>query len=1135
MATAEELVFQKTEYQIIEEFEFEEEVQRPEEIRFFTYEEQASDFTEKLLPQTGRISKAAIRKAEYEVSSFTTLHSQVVKDTDEGFAQQEYQRPQILPWVHYRNTNPVQHSEYVWGQKWTPLFSEAARNSPNYYILLLDSLPKSATYFAEGEGVPVFDKDGRTVIERGVFLDKFPYTKTTYHEDGTYSTATIQREDTQDIAKFTNYTVDNPPIAPPNPLTDHPFLSVHPDPVTIDSTELLPELMPTMEAIFTHAVPETPKPYTEGLRYLKIYDIKLKDVPDRLWTSKFPPEAAVEEMPPPTTLTFPTVDADAPSKNLLDIYQIPWYSSLSSRKWLGMQVDGGFLVSRILLSQAGSVGVAAIPPPSVFPEAGVIEGTADDCLPPEITGFPDFLTRGIYRAPKCASCGAAGHSGKVCPDKKAKTDYKAGHGCFPLSFIHNERGDEPYANKMAWTPGTDEVILREHQNKLQQFKDYFTDVFVKPTPAAPAQVHDETRLMIVSILDDDTKTPEDKLYEIEALVKNAPIANHVYTQKDTGAFLVCEHELEILRGSYAKDPQAFLKKWCAREAGFYVCQYSGERISEIIEQQEQFDEQGRALIHHGRIEGGKHAMTFADSLKGLQTMFKTNNPGEDIMYLLLSLIQVVPEDTQLKVYVDYVRRESDKLRSRIAGKKLSGKQTSDVDMALAIFGFNAVVILMQTHRPQLIPRRSFGSKPLVLRGFPRDTDDINDAPLIDSLLNALIQTFEAYPSTFKGSSVVFLRTLLNDRKGVRKVVLSSLKGQFAKEFAAQLVDSKDSLETVAVGYVPVQSFVPPPVMPKRNVEFLLPSESVMKDPEMRYTCMVDTPWIVATTRFSFNQAPFVITENLRPSRKSKPVVSLPPPRMVVPVKADIARRLKLKSDTKLAADVKSEERPGILLNLLMRALTLAAGDTVASDALRKYIGDVRQQCEFSSGDSSLMRDMYKGFILELSQKVSENQAVASQFERAYRADIPVRALLSTAAENRKAIDAHKARERDEFRLRLRRMPDALRDITSRLIDLGLAPYLISKEDRDVFMKELQEKLEPETEPETDNPLAASADAPAEEGDIPEEGLNDERDVGPDGEVPQAGEQELEVDYGDYGDRRGRTADGEEAEDFATFE
>ena len=84
MASAEELVFQKSDYQIIEEFEFEEEVQRPEAIRFFTYEEQASDFIEKLLPQTGRIAKAAIRKAEYEVDSFTVLHKRVVEETAEG-------------------------------------------------------------------------------------------------------------------------------------------------------------------------------------------------------------------------------------------------------------------------------------------------------------------------------------------------------------------------------------------------------------------------------------------------------------------------------------------------------------------------------------------------------------------------------------------------------------------------------------------------------------------------------------------------------------------------------------------------------------------------------------------------------------------------------------------------------------------------------------------------------------------------------------------------------------------------------------------------------------------------------------------------------------------------------------------
>jgi hypothetical protein len=1137
MASAEELVFDKSEYQVIEEFEFKEEVQRPESIRFFTYEEQASDFIEKLLPTTGRIAKAAIRKAEYEVDAFTTLHTKLVKETEEGFTQSEYVRPSTLPWVHYKNTNPLQYTNYGWKEQWAPLFSEGTRFSPNYYILLLDSLPKSSTYFAEGDGVPVYT-DGKAQIETQIFLDKFPYTKTVFREDGSYSTATIKREDTQDVAKFTNYSVDNPPIAPPNPLADHPFLSIHPAPVVIQSTEPLQELLPTLDAIFTHAVPETSKPYTEGLKYLKIYDIQLKDIPDKLWTSKFPPEASVDETPPPQDLTFKTADADAPSKNILDTYKTPWYAGFASRKWLNSQVDGGRLLAYILLSQSGNVGVLAIPPPVVFPESGVIEGTPDDCLPPEITGFDDFLTRGIYRAPKCASCGAVGHIGKACPDKPAKTDYKTGYGCFPLSFIHNERADEPYVNKSPWVPGTEETILKEHKTKLLEFIEYEKPMFEKIAPSAPAKTHNETRLMIVSILDDETKTPEDQVYEIEALIKDSPLVNHTYTDKETGEFLVCEHELEILRGSYAKDPKEFLKTWCVRDAGYYICQYSGERISEVIEMQEQFDEQGRVINQYSRIQGGSGAqehLSFTSSLKGLQSVFKTNNPGEDIMYLLLSLIQVIPEDGQLKVFLDYVRRESDKLRSRVAGKKLSAKQDSDIDMALSIFGFNAIVVILQTHTPQLIPRRSFGSKPLVLRGFPRDTDDTNDSPLVDSLLNALIQTFESYPSTFRGASVVFLRTLLNDRKATRRVVLSSLKGQFAKAFATQLTDAKDMLESVAIGYVPVQSFVPSPVHPKKDITYLEPEGSVMTEPEIRYTCMINTPWIGPTTRFSFNQIPLVIVDQLRPSPKSQEVMSLPPPPHLDVPKADVARRLKIKGgDSKMIADSRNYEKAGTLLNLLLRCMNILAEETVASEDLREYISHVREVVTLSTGDPSFMRDVYRGYILELAQKMSENQAVLTQFERSYRADMTIRALTSTAAQNRVMVDAHKTRERDEFRLRLRNMPDPLRDISTKLIDLGLAPYLITKDDREAFMRELQERMEG-NEPPTDNPLVSSSDTPEDSGDIPEEGLNDERDVGADGEVPMAGEQELEVDYGDYGDRRARALDGEDAGQWATFE
>jgi len=106
------------------------------------------------------------------------------------------------------------------------------------------------------------------------------------------------------------------------------------------------------------------------------------------------------------------------------------------------------------------------------------------------------------------------------------------------------------------------------------------------------------------------------------------------------------------------------------------------------------------------------------------------------------------------------------------------------------------------------------------------------------------------------------------------------------------------------------------------------------------------------------------------------------------------------------------------------------------------------------------------------------------------------------------------------------MPDAQRDISKTLIDLGLAPYLITKDDREAFMREIQVVEEPE---EQDNPLLA----PAGEGD--DQHANVERDAGEQGAAPLTADGgELEADYGDYGDRRGRTGEGEEAEDAAAY-
>jgi hypothetical protein len=245
---------------------------------------------------------------------------------------------------------------------------------------------------------------------------------------------------------------------------------------------------------------------------------------------------------------------------------------------------------------------------------------------------------------------------------------------------------------------------------------------------------------------------------------------------------------------------------------------------------------------------------------------------------------------------------------------------------------------------------------------------------------------------------------------------------------------------------------------------------------------------------------------------------------------EIRRRLKIKPLDSLKKIVE-EKRPGVLQAFVLRVYGLLAEETISSRELRTYIEGARKAVEQATGDSSLRRDIYKGFILELGSRVAESEAVKTQFESALKTDASLKTLLSSAAETRSMVDRYVAREREEFKSRLRNMTDSQREVTNTLRDLGLAPYLITKADRDAFVAELRADLE---NLEPDNPVVAPGER-EEEADIPEEGLNDERDVGPQGEVPRNGDVEVEYDYGDYGDMRARAANAEEYVEQATYD
>lgn len=1124
-----------TEFQVIEEFEFDELIERPEEVRFFTLGEQTSNFMDKILSRSGKITKAVVLKAEYEVDSFKKLYNSILKETTTGFEETTYSRPTSLPWITYSNKNAVQKTPFNWNQNWAPLYADNRGLQANYFIQMIDSLPKSGLFYAEGEQVTY------PAMVNGIkALGPYNYSKTSYREDGTFFIKQIPRIGSEDVATFTGYVIEAPIPAPPSPLDDHPFLGSRDKVLILDSTEDLPTILPSMEAIFEHAVPRTTNPYKDAPPYLKVYDIKLSQIPWKIWRESFPPVELVEEGVPPIEIPLKVDEGVAPAKVLTEVYKSQWYPGLSTRKWLTSQLDGGTLVSKILLSQAGNLGPIALPPPSMLPPSVPIEGTPEDCLPSFITDFNDFANRGVFRSPRCAVCNWYGHGASDCPDRRGpvKEEYKSGGGCIPLGLVTTERAEEIYTNKSAWVPGTDASILTNYQNLISKYTERYVEIIPTVPESGPIPPPSETRELIVAILEDTDRLPDDKAYDIAIIIDDTEhvYSNSVYKEKETNQFLVCEHTLNQLRGEFERDPDEYLRKWTVIDSGFRVCQYCGERVTDVLQAQDEFDENGRLIQMRSKIQKnsfmpGEH-ITFSASLKKLQSFFNMKEPAEDIFYLLISLLQVLPEEDQLKPILDYVKSESAKVNSKIAGKKLTSKQQSDINLALAVFGFNGVVTLLQTHIPQLLPRRSFAGKPLILRGFPRDTEDVSDAPLIDSLLSALQQTFESFPSTFRGSSVVLLRNILNDKKAVRKVLLSSLTKQFMPVFKNQFRKAKDLLVSVDVSYTVQNSFQPPIVRPLKDVTFLAPTSSVSDTTQTRFRCK-DTivPWLSASTGFSFRQPELIIVVPLKPSSKARAVQD--PTGLPVDFKPsddEIRERIKRKAvDFKPLKALMEHNEPEFLRSVLLEWMIIITQTKTASSDIKNYIREKRPLVERAFLDPSTLRDYVKGILNEFMGIIVGDATLTNIIEKSFSENMTIRSLFSKAEEAKKNVDTLRAREREEFKERMRKLPDAQREITKMLIDKGIAPYLITRADREMFASELQEEMK-----QVDMFIQPIPEEELKEEGVTREDANETRDVGPQGEVPMSGNVELEYDYGDYGDARARAADGEEFNENVAF-
>ena len=1004
--------FNLTEFKVLDEFSYDETIQRPENIRFYTLDEQVGDAYEKMIPK-GRTTKKKMEVLKNEADRLRQLYEKHIVPTANTYELREPEYGKQFSWIHpvYESANL---SRYSYEQSWNPLYSDERIRLPQFYRSMMTALPRP--YQTEREGIPyLFDVPTQFVDSEGGepirALPTFYYPRTQRHEDGRFDILSVPMANTADTIRFVGYYVDKRPVPVPNPLPEHDFLKSS-DAVMIESTAPLSEIVPSMDAIMTHAVPVTSDPYGEGMKYLRVYDVKLSDIPWDSWKSRFPPAEAVQPQAEVQPIEFPKPTGDKPSENLMQYYE-PYFPGLASRKWLMDQLDGGELVVHMLLSEVGKNGTVAMMPGSdgdfEYPDT-----TIEEC---DLKGldFDAFRIKGVCRR----IWGA-----------KDKITYKS----VPLELLKQERRREGYRKRKQWLEATQQQILKEYSDAFKSLIPIQAKPPKEPkVQSIPVSEISQLRREIVSVLTDTNRFAEDKLRDISDLIRGAILSDKIYTDSK-GLFLVCSHTLALLNGDLAVDRRKFYDTWTAKVDGFRVCKSCGEHVnSDVLEDQEEFTDDGRVIRHSDALEvkkfDGHGVADHVKTLSGLKELFDFSKPSDEVFFMLISLLHVIPEVDQLQPILEMGRKVSAQLEK----SKLDG----------GVAGIAQMVLMIQSHNPPLVPRRSFGSKPLTLRGYPRDSAKPEGYTIVDSMMLVLSKTLEAYPTSFKGPSATTMRNVLNKptktKNLVEKTIDTLLKGskslQTALEQAKAVLPPEEPLKqsTMIPGNLGMPSkdtfgtILSPPTCPSLRAYWTSGRPPKLKQP--------DVPLRAGINHFE------------RPNSTETKEIIKPISKRIAPKSVDV-KSAEVKARLKLGKDASEDWHTNALIaNRLASAFGLPS--------LVRTIDSTQK--------SDDLRDITKGYVYELTKEIAKDPLTKTQFDTMKKNDLALMMLTADIKKATEITNTLKAKERITFTERFRMMTDADREITKELVDRGLAPYIITKQDRVLFAREVAEEQEEKDE------------------------------------------------------------------------
>jgi hypothetical protein len=379
--------------------------------------------------------------------------------------------------------------------------------------------------------------------------------------------------------------------------------------------------------------------------------------------------------------------------------------------------------------------------------------------------------------------------------------------------------------------------------------------------------------------------------------------------------------------------------------------------------------------------------------------------------------------------------------------------------------------------------------------------------------------FETTGATLKGPITALIRAILANPKKVRTESLVYLK-QAASKFAVLLQTAKERY--IAPSESGRINLIQLPSIRKDTNEFK--PDAKLGDETMP-ECSVERTKSLIIPRLSpsVKQDTIELWKGLTASATS---VSVPVSRETV-LEVDIElpevrRRVALGMPKGLKLDkievfLRSSTDGTAFTAFLSRILDILSITDFSQDTIQRY----RKVIVYLNHhiDTSLLRDAARGFVYEFLHELANTPnkvGLAQIIQTAIQKDVVMSMILLTKEDAVRQEGELRAREREVFKQRLRQMNDTEREITKMLLDIGIAPYIITNEDREMFAKEYH-FTDPEAEYTEEEKQADDT--------RPEEGFGTPFDVVDNGDIPLADDgTELPFDRGNYGERMERQFD-----------